>query len=280
MDELQSMWNEACVKCIIPLEHAVMINGITWNYLLPNPSQNSGRHSTFGNLLEQVLCNTWVLTDIQVVLLECWKITPYNGADRASLLWSVLHLVRCFALIHSLGKYHFICACLLFLVYFTSQILIPSTCISQHQIALGYQQEQCLLKCLDVFLKCIWLWAILFRLCAPDNVINNDGRDFAISDRTSNVKYAIVIGQFSSHLGISREPFERYHPISKSDSQLSLAIEYQGNLMSLPETLCLLMAKHHIIRQTQIAKFMGPAWGPPGSCRPQMDAMLASWTLL
>ena len=31
---------------------------------------------------------------------------------------------------------------------------------------------------------------------------------------------------------------------------------------------------------TQIAKFMGPTWGPPGSCRPQMSPMLAPWTLL
>ena len=30
----------------------------------------------------------------------------------------------------------------------------------------------------------------------------------------------------------------------------------------------------------QIAKFMGPIWGPPGSCRPQMGPMLALWTLL
>ena len=30
----------------------------------------------------------------------------------------------------------------------------------------------------------------------------------------------------------------------------------------------------------QIAKFMGPTWGPPGSCRPQMDPMLAPSTLL
>ena len=30
----------------------------------------------------------------------------------------------------------------------------------------------------------------------------------------------------------------------------------------------------------QIVKFMGPTWGPPGSCRPQMDPMLAPWTLL
>ena len=30
----------------------------------------------------------------------------------------------------------------------------------------------------------------------------------------------------------------------------------------------------------QIAKFTGPTWGPPGSCRPQMGPMLAPWTLL
>ena len=31
---------------------------------------------------------------------------------------------------------------------------------------------------------------------------------------------------------------------------------------------------------TQIAKFMGPAWGPPGACWPQMGPTLAPWTLL
>ena len=30
----------------------------------------------------------------------------------------------------------------------------------------------------------------------------------------------------------------------------------------------------------QIARFMGPTWGPPGSCRPQMCPILAPWTLL
>ena len=28
-----------------------------------------------------------------------------------------------------------------------------------------------------------------------------------------------------------------------------------------------------IFLTTQIAKFMGPTWGPPGSCRPQMGPM-------
>ena len=31
---------------------------------------------------------------------------------------------------------------------------------------------------------------------------------------------------------------------------------------------------------SQIAKFMGPTWGPPESCRPQMGPMLVPWTLL
>ena len=34
------------------------------------------------------------------------------------------------------------------------------------------------------------------------------------------------------------------------------------------------------VTYTQIAKFMGPTWGPPGSCRPQTGPMLAPWTLL
>ena len=31
---------------------------------------------------------------------------------------------------------------------------------------------------------------------------------------------------------------------------------------------------------SQIAKSMGPSWGPPGSCRPQMVPMMAPWSLL
>ena len=31
---------------------------------------------------------------------------------------------------------------------------------------------------------------------------------------------------------------------------------------------------------SQIAKFMGPTWGPPWSCQPQMGPVMAPWTLL
>ena len=41
-----------------------------------------------------------------------------------------------------------------------------------------------------------------------------------------------------------------------------------------------LQCKSSYSKVTQIAKFMGPRWGPPGSCRPQMGPMLAPWTLL
>ena len=34
------------------------------------------------------------------------------------------------------------------------------------------------------------------------------------------------------------------------------------------------------MENTQITKFMGPTWGPPGSCRSQMGPMLAPWTFL
>ena len=36
----------------------------------------------------------------------------------------------------------------------------------------------------------------------------------------------------------------------------------------------------YLDRTAQIARFMGPTWGPSGSCRPQMGPMLAPWTLL
>ena len=42
--------------------------------------------------------------------------------------------------------------------------------------------------------------------------------------------------------------------------------------------VCLTCKKNQ--RTPQKTKFMGPAWGPPGSCRSQMGPMLAPWTLL
>ena len=64
---------------------------------------------------------------------------------------------------------------------------------------------------------------------------------------------------------------------------LSTLVHFAHNLL----VLCHCKATPHIVFpsltppvHSQIAKFMGPTWGPPGSCRPQMRPMLAPWTLL
>ena len=36
----------------------------------------------------------------------------------------------------------------------------------------------------------------------------------------------------------------------------------------------------HTCMISQRARFMGPTWGPPGSCRPQVGPMLALWLML
>ena len=51
----------------------------------------------------------------------------------------------------------------------------------------------------------------------------------------------------------------------------------QGSIHSPQHPVTL--ANHSVMR-SHIAKFMGPIWGPSGSCRPQMGPMLAPWTLL
>ena len=39
-------------------------------------------------------------------------------------------------------------------------------------------------------------------------------------------------------------------------------------------------ASFNVSNSSQIARSLGPIWGPPGSCWPQMGPMLAPWTLL
>ena len=56
--------------------------------------------------------------------------------------------------------------------------------------------------------------------------------------------------------------------------------EYQIDFMpgNIDESSGFLNSGYCLLPQT--AKCMGPSWGPPGSCRPQMGPTLASWTLL
>ena len=50
-------------------------------------------------------------------------------------------------------------------------------------------------------------------------------------------------------------------------------------MLGLGISSCRFVSHDDVNEHTQIAKFMGPTWGPPGSCRPQMGPMLAPWTL-
>ena len=50
-------------------------------------------------------------------------------------------------------------------------------------------------------------------------------------------------------------------------------------LVCLP-AVCSALAMHKSTSPSQIAKFMEPTWGPPGSCLSQMGHMLAPWALL
>ena len=64
-----------------------------------------------------------------------------------------------------------------------------------------------------------------------------------------------------NHLGLISKKMP--HP---SVSRFNLKISYRTFHPNLPPN--------------QIAKFMWPSWGPPGSCRSQIGPMLAPWTLL
>ena len=61
--------------------------------------------------------------------------------------------------------------------------------------------------------------------------------------------------------------------------------------IGLPKTTCFckivdimcrlrFVTSHQLCGISQIARFMGPTWGPPGSCRPQLGPILAPWALL
>ena len=86
------------------------------------------------------------------------------------------------------------------------------------------------------------------------------------------------------------------HDSQDKEGQLQPSITTsKGQCIFFCKNICKLSAINSILSQyrlktsilyswipwlTQIAKFMGPKWGPPGSCRPLMGPMLAPWTLL
>ena len=80
----------------------------------------------------------------------------------------------------------------------------------------------------------------------------------------------------------------RHHGLVPSGTLRDVVVNFQSVIferMSQVEFMSscdIFLGEHHWtpLMITQIAKFMGPTWGPPGSCRTQMGPMLAPWTLL
>ena len=70
--------------------------------------------------------------------------------------------------------------------------------------------------------------------------------------------------------------------ISLFDTCVSCYIQYiqDGCLNTSISTQYSVHGNSWQMADPQITKFMGPTWGPPGSCRPQMGLMLAPITLL
>ena len=56
---------------------------------------------------------------------------------------------------------------------------------------------------------------------------------------------------------------------------ISEELDKQNEKKALYDCVCILQRTRVIIdlATSQRAKFMGPTWGPPGSCRPQMGPM-------
>ena len=144
------------------------------------------------------------------------------------------------------------------------------------------------MRCMSLYIILSYRHMLLLALKAVDRKIitRNDSReinqhDFQISfsfntatvvkctyiNTNSNIFFAARYSQRSSRDSpiIFISPNSHRHIRSVCSWWQRCQVRYDHIHETLP----------HIRNTTQIAKFMGPAWGPPGSCRPQMSPILA-----
>ena len=134
--------------------------------------------------------------------------------------------------------------------------------------------------------RALWTWSCkqLRLLCPPDPNFDNI---YSVSYKvwTSFVMFCFVVIMSSVLNGSLRCIYPYYsglfhwHMDNRMWVWLASVKTQQHTTKYAPRALCR-ESILHIDKSTQIAKFMGPTWGPPGSCRPQMGPMLAPWTLL
>ena len=90
----------------------------------------------------------------------------------------------------------------------------------------------------------------------------------------------IYLSVFSVQCSYKNTVFKAYNQETKVIwfSEDSFVVGIKPNDIGFVE--CHLICINQATSHSQIAKFMGPTWGPPRSCHPQMGPMLALWTLL
>ena len=80
---------------------------------------------------------------------------------------------------------------------------------------------------------------------------------------------------------VTRKIFPLDDVIKWRHHEIILQICHYGHIIRwLTISQNLMSGARQVYKTHQIAKFMGPTWDPPGSCRPQMGPTLAPWTLL
>ena len=99
----------------------------------------------------------------------------------------------------------------------------------------------------------------------------------------ANTKESIKVQRYWSFLWESTGGF---HSQRVSDAEKNFPYDYviikfsAVNFAHIHHACFLWNRSCYCSKTTQIGKFMGPTWGPPGSCWPQLGPMLAPWTLL
>ena len=122
--------------------------------------------------------------------------------------------------------------------------------------------DLCWVTCLDLQLYQIWL--------------------FDVKDETGNAKIDWV---HHMHISCSRNPIieiiwdlRTINNLGKFEKYLRKVVGVTALKGCCVTTTCHIAHLFPCTKLIQIARFMGPTWGPPGACRPQMGPMMAPWT--
>ena len=97
-------------------------------------------------------------------------------------------------------------------------------------------------------------------------------------ERYSDITWATFTAyQITGHSAACPTVISGFHQRSAlPDNFEGIHYAFYSKRSSIAESVSL----YDVIMPSQIVKFMGPTWGPPGSYRPQMGPILAPWTLL